>query len=175
MVKRIETFNEVFTRHYRQLVKWCGRRVVPGRFDPEDLVHSAYLRCARLWSAERRSEHCEAGYLYRALRWTIVDAIRRDLRRRAYGDTPQQERECGSAPWGRVVAEEALLSLRGRQQQVCLAVLDGKTDRQICRELHLSSGALAVYLHRARNSLHDLLDVPRRGRNRRVSRPQLRR
>jgi RNA polymerase sigma factor (sigma-70 family) len=159
LVRQIESFNEVFARHYRRLVKWCGRRVPRDLADPEDIVHSAYLRCASQWSAARKSDHCEAGYLYRAVRWTILDTIRVHTRRKLarMGITPPSTPD--TPPWARLALGEALGALQGRQRQVCLAMLDGKSRAQICEELDLTSGALAVYIHRARNSLHDLLGL----------------
>jgi RNA polymerase sigma factor (sigma-70 family) len=156
---QIESFNEVFTRYYRRLVKWCGRRVPRGLADPEDIVHSAYLRCASQWSSARKSDYCEVNYLYRAVRWTMLDTIRGQTRRRLAHTSITPPCKPDTPPWARIALGEALSALQGRQRQVCLAMLDGKSRVQICEELELTSGALDVCIHRARHSLHDLLDL----------------
>ncbi len=162
MARQSESFNEVFTRHYRQLVKWCGHRVPRDLADPEDIVHSAYLRCACQWCATRQSHRGEASYLYRAVRWTILDILRVHIRRKLARASLTPSRTTDTPPWTRMALGEALGALRGRQRQVCLALLDGKSRAQICEELDLTSDALAVYVHRARNSLQDLLDLDQR-------------
>lgn len=155
--------DDVFRRHYHDLVDWCRRRVHQHLGDPEDFVHMAYLRCSRHWSAERNSNVNEAAYLYRALRWVIIDASRSWQRQRTRKWLPLR-RESG-LPWialHKLVAQEAVMSLKGRQLQVCLALLAGKGHAQIRRELNLTSGALSVYLCRAKASLCKFLEVSAR-------------
>jgi len=158
--------DEVFCRHYDKMVAWCRSRVAADMEDPEDLVHSAYLRCSRCWSAELSSKGREAAYLYRALRWVLLDSLRARCRQK--NRNCQGPRRRDKMPWivlHQLVAQEALMSLGGRQLQVCSALLEGKSEKQIRGELQLTRGALAVYICRARARLSQVLGVTaRRGR-----------
>jgi len=163
MVHPSKPLDDVFGRHYHDLVDWCRRRVHRHLGDPEDFVHLAYIRCSRHWSAERNSNVNEAAYLYRALRWVIIDASRSWQRQRNRRWLPLRRE--GGIPWialHKLVAQEAVTSLKGKQLQVCTALLAGKGHAQIRRELNLTSGALAVYLCRARARLCEFLEVSAR-------------
>lgn len=154
--------NEVFCRHYQALVAYCRARVRRDLGDPEDFVHLAYLRCSRRWNAARKSDCNEAAYLYQALRWVIIDALRRRARERA---RPWLSAGPDDGPhWTvlhKLVVREAVTLLKGRQLQVCLALLAGRSDAQICSEMNLSAAALAVHTCRARASLRRLLGISR--------------
>lgn len=161
MTKHSNLLDEIFDRYYRQLIAWCRSRVrhIPG--DPEDFVHSAYLRCRRTWSDERRSQIDDRAYLFRALRWVILDAVRRNVRERArtWQGGSRTVPVAGHA-LNRLLAEEAILLLKGRQLQVCLALLTGMSRAEIGKRFNLSPGALAVYICRARTTLSRLLESP---------------
>ena len=166
-----DCLNDVFSRHYEDLVRWCKGRVRPDLGDPEDFVHMAYLRCRKHWSRERQSREHEASYLYRALRCVIIDVLRSDLRAKS--------RTCGlhrsgnslrCLPLRELVTQEALGILTGKQRQVCSALLAGTSTMQICKRLGLTPGALAVHLCRAKARLSDFLEIPnRKWRPKRVS------
>ena len=162
MPQRLKAFNELFAKHYRHLTAWCRMHVQAQLGDPEDFVHLAYLRCIRRWSEESRSNGHEAAYLYRALRWVILDVVRRHLReKRRAGDTLTRGNDTPHVVLHQLIAEEAFLSLSGRQLQVCLALLKGKSSGEIRRELNMTPGAIAVNLHRARRNLCEYMEISR--------------
>ncbi len=172
MSRQIDPLNEIFDRYYQDLIRWCRSRVRQELGDPEDIVHSAYLRCRRRWSAAYKSNGNEAAYLYQALRWVILDAVRKHIRERSRMRLiPRRGNEPLWEILHKLVAQEAVASLRGRQSQVCLAFLAGKSNAQICRELHLSAGAVAVHACRARATLCRFLDVSDRSLQPRNTRP----
>lgn len=152
--------NDVFERHYPELVSWARSRVRNHLGDPEDFVHLAYLRCSRRWSADARSKHHEAAYLFRALRWVVLDALRREVRERSR-QWPVARRDNGfpGCSIRELVAREAVMSLQGRQLEVCLALLSGQSVDDIRRDLDLSAGAVAVHLSRAKAALVRFLEL----------------
>lgn len=153
--------DEVFQRHYDELLVWSRRHIPRNLGEPEDFVHATYLRCRKHWAKGRGVAEREAAYFYRALRWVATDAWRRDRRAKScmgMAVSPRGEDRTGE-PLGRLVFEEALGSLKGRQRQVCHHRLAGKSDTEICRELRLSRGALAVYVHRAKAAICDFLEI----------------
>jgi RNA polymerase sigma factor (sigma-70 family) len=155
--------DDLFHRHYDALVAWCRRRVRPHVGEPEDFVHLAYLRCRRSWNEEHRSLHNEAAYLYRALRWVVLDALRRHARR-ACREAPLVDPSAApdnTGTWPPRLVAEALDALPPRQQQVCRAILAGKRLEVVRGELRLSPAALAVNLCRARATLCERLGVAR--------------
>jgi len=157
--------NEVFNRHYQDLVAWCRGHVQHELGDPEEFVHTAYLRCRQCWSPQRKSARNEAAYLYRALRWVVVDALRRHGRQKCRTWVlPAPNTGTRWMVLHTLIAREAVSSLKGRQLQVCLALLAGKSDDQIRNELDLSRRALAVYICRARANLCRTLGVAGRRR-----------
>ncbi len=160
MQRPSETLNTVFRRHYQELVCWCRKRVPPHLGEPEDFVHSAYLRCSGHWSADRNSESGERAYLYRALRWVVIDAIR-VWRREKVGDQRATVQGTGRR-WGvlhELAVREAVMGLSGKELQVCSARLAGKNDAQTRHELNLTPGALAVHICRLKANLCRLLGV----------------
>ncbi len=150
--------DELFAEHYEDLLAWCRRRFRRELGEPADLVHAAYLRCRRSWCDARRSKEHEAAYLYQALRWVVIDALRRRQTRKLLESLLLAPSLTASDdPLRALVAREAVDRLSGRLRQVCLAVLAGKSTDQIAQELGISSGALAVCLTRLRDRLEELL------------------
>jgi DNA-directed RNA polymerase specialized sigma24 family protein len=147
--------DDVFVHHYHELVAYSRRRVDRRMGDPEDFVHLAYLKCRRRWSPTRRSQYSEVAYLYRALRWVIIDAIRQHSRR-AEMVTLLASPDVATEPpvqLARLVTREAWDRLRGRERAVCESALQGHRAEQTCGELRINGKALAVYLCRAKAAL----------------------
>jgi len=150
-----------FQSHYGYLVRWC-RRVAPmTSVDPEDIVHAAYLRVQGRFRTVKVSSQQPLAFLKQAIRWEAADRQRREWRHRErefyYSDCRRALSHLAPA----VVLEvnESLELLPARLRMICLALLEGKMHRQICVELQLSAGALAVALCRARQMLVRLLDL----------------
>lgn len=143
----------VFNRHYSELLVWCQRRVRDGAFDPAEIVHEAFLRCRRHWSAERASQRCSVAYLYRATRWALLDALRRRRRAVRPGEARALEELAAESPASCMETQEALDSLSPRQRQICDRILAGRPLCSIQQELQLTDGALAVHLSRAKTQL----------------------
>jgi len=156
------TLNSVFCRHYAVLVAWCGKQVRPEVGDPEEFVHLAYLRCRKTWRADRTSVNGRtAAYLFQALRWVVLDELRRFARRRARSSSVSPAPVCENQ-WTqarRLIVDEVLGLLPGGQRQVCLAMLTGKSQAQIASECGISPGAVAVRLSRAKMSLLEGLEL----------------
>jgi DNA-directed RNA polymerase specialized sigma24 family protein len=150
----------IFERLYPALLAWCRRHVRREFGEPEDFVHQAYLRCRQRWSPARKSVAYEAAYFYRALRWVVADVIRRELRR--CGPALADSLACPcipDSPLRELIAREALDRLPRRQRAVCLGLLQGKREDQLCAELRVSAPVLAVYLWRARRRLRQTLGL----------------
>jgi len=171
MVGKSGSLNEVFERHYVAMIAWCRGHVQRRIGEPEEFVHLAYLRCHQRWSPSHQSSYNEASYLFRALRWVVLDACRKHVREMSRQHLPG--RPDGSAQeivLRNVVAQEAFGLLRGKQLQVCQGVMAGKDEEQICRELKLSRGAYAVHLCRAHARLREYLDLHKEHSPRRTER-----
>jgi RNA polymerase sigma factor (sigma-70 family) len=152
--------NDQFTRHYRELLAWCQTHVQRRFGEPEDLVHAAYLRCSQRWSSDRQSKEHAVAFFYRALVWVVMDAFRREARQKANDPRrPPVSHVVWDEPLGHAIAHEALATLKGRQRQVCTALMAGQTNDQICGTLCLTPATLAVHICRARATLCGLLGV----------------
>jgi RNA polymerase sigma factor (sigma-70 family) len=147
-----------FIRYYDGMVSWCRKRVRPHLGDPEEFVHRAYLRCRRRWSQPRRSPEHVAAYFYRALRWVVIDELRRNLRRRVRQLEREAETSSATAsPIDSLSIQEAIDQLTARERAICRGFLAGKTEADLERELRLSPGAVAVHACRAQAKLRRLL------------------
>lgn len=149
-------FDTLFALYYDRLIAWCRRRVGTGCEDPAELVHQTYLKCRNTWRDGReRSPDSHASYLFRALRWIMIDTVRRRQRRNAMELAVAVERriKATDTPLGRLIAMEAIERMQGRPGRICLAILRGEDMRRICAEQQVTMKALAVYLCRARKYL----------------------
>lgn len=147
--------DDVFVQHYHELVAYSRRRVDMRMGDPEDFVHLAYIKCCRRWSPKRRSRYSDAAYLYRALRWVIIDAMRQHSRRAGMVTLFASSDIATESPTqlAHLVTREALDRLRGRERAVCESALRGHRAEQTCGDLRINSKALAVFLCRAKSAL----------------------
>ena len=159
--------NDLFEQNYGILVAWCRSRNLGHLGDPEEFVHLAYLRCSRRWSAEHRSSHCELSYVYRALRWVMLDALRRRGRQRTSAWPLRYETASGRAtPLHTATVREAVERLKGRPRQVCHSLMAGKDEERIGQELQISRNAVAVHVHRAKARICRDLEMHRPSRSR---------
>lgn len=160
MSPSLASLNDLFCRYYPALIRCCRKHLRGTLEDAEDVVHSAYLRCRRHWSADRCSAAHAATYFYRALRWEMADSARRQHRRRTRQSAPAgRQPDPPGILLRHLVVREALATLRGRQLAICLAYMAGKNREAICRELRLTPGALAVATCRAKAHLRAVLDL----------------
>lgn len=144
-------FDRLFCRTYERLVNWCRQVAWRGLGDAEDFVHDAYLRSRRNWIASKRSTHRAEAFLFRSLRWVIADAIRR---RRTQVPVEGIDRANTSNSLREALAREALLSaITAAELELCRGLMLGRTKKQLCRDLTISPGALAVRITRARQKL----------------------
>jgi DNA-directed RNA polymerase specialized sigma24 family protein len=155
MTRKAKSLEAVVGEHYEELLDWC-RRFVPLRLaEPEDLVHGAYLRSRRTYRSELGSAERPLAYLRRSIRSQLADLCRSEKRRRKREvEALKMHRSWHEAtPQAIVAAREALTAIRGRPRDACEALLIGKSKQEICQELKMSEGALAVCLSRARAAL----------------------
>jgi DNA-directed RNA polymerase specialized sigma24 family protein len=146
--------DHLFLLHYAGLVEF-GRRKARGLGDAEDFVHEAYLRSRRRWSDVRRSSICPESYFYRSLKWVIADARRRS--RKAI--TPVECMAAAPTPEQLAIVRDSFESgLAPAERSLFTSLMAGRSAKGICRELRISSGALAVRICRARRKLVRLLD-----------------
>lgn len=149
-------FDRLFCGTYERLVNWCRRVAWRGLGDAEDFVHDAYLRSRRSWVASKRSTQRAEAFLFRSLRWVIADAIRH---RRTQVPVEGIDRASTANPVREALAREALPSaLTAIESELCRGLMLGRTKQQLCRDLTISPGALAVRLTRARQKLERYLD-----------------
>jgi DNA-directed RNA polymerase specialized sigma24 family protein len=160
MPPSVACMDDLFCRRYPALVNWCRKRLPCTLEDAEDIVHSTYLRCRRHWSVDRQSHTHEAAYFYRALRWEMIDSVRRAHRRNLTRLTPTfGQYGQSSIILHELVVREALRSLKNKQLAICLAFMAGNRNETVRCELHLSRSALAVYLCRAYARLCEALEI----------------
>lgn len=163
----------LFQQLYRDLIAWCVRHSSKQWGDPEDFVHQAYCKCRKHWSAGCSTPGREAAYVYRALRWVLLDAARQHQRRRRFmavsADAADRRAERSASVVSAhavsaqaVSAEEAFRSLTPRERAICRGYLLGHSQRRVCFELGLSLGALGAHLSRARHKLLREFGVGRR-------------
>ena len=169
------TLDMVFQQHYGDLLAWCRKRVDPRIAEPEDLVHLTYLRCLKSWRCDRGSGHYPAAYVLQSMRWVLLDELRRHTRRnrQSWGHVSNPAYRAKSDLGGELVCRETISRLPESQREVCEAIMEGKSDHQICRELGLQRPALAVRLSRAKKELERRLGLlgnrkPRRDRRQRA-------
>jgi RNA polymerase sigma factor (sigma-70 family) len=154
------SLDELFVAHYATLVAWC-RRIAPRGVDAEEIVHSTYLRMRHGYCPERVSPDHPLAYLRRSLRWEVADRLRSQRRRkkRELIAAQLQSPFCDRSPLAVAAAKEAFTTLRGRQREVCMALLSGKRRREVCRDLRMRPRSLGVYLSRARATLVRRLEL----------------
>lgn len=146
----------LFRQLYRDLIAWCVRHSSKQWGDPEDFVHQAYCRCRKHWSVGCSTPGHEAAYVYRALRWVLLDAARQHQRRRRQltaFSIYAVHRGAGPAAGAALAAEDALQRLTPRERAICRGYLLGHSQGRVCCELGLSRGALGAHLSRARHKL----------------------
>ena len=152
MIVEMTALDQLFAKQYDELLDRCRRLVAATPYEPEEIIHGAYLRSRRGYRAERCSPEHPLAYLQRAIESELADRRRRDERRR------RRERESAKMrrPWHEATplriaaARDSLELLRGRPMQVSRAVLAGMSRDEACRQLRLSMAAFAVHLCRAR-------------------------
>jgi DNA-directed RNA polymerase specialized sigma24 family protein len=155
MLTIANSLDEVFSSHYEELLDWCRKLVPRALAEPEDVMHSAYLRTRGRFRLERSSAQRPLAYLRRSICFEIADRRRSEARRRRRElrviacRPPWYE----ATPLDLVAMREMVVKLKGRPREVCQAILAGMTAREISHQLNLSPGAIAVHLCRARASL----------------------
>lgn len=145
--------NELFAQYYPWMLTWCRRHVARNLAEPEDIVHTAYLRCRR-HCPETMTIRFPAAYLERMLRWVLIDALR--ARRRTPSTPPvpvRSSRRPINAPLGEQIAVESVGLLRGMQKRICQGLLSGKSKQRVLDELNLTTTSYAVHLCRAKATL----------------------
>jgi RNA polymerase sigma factor (sigma-70 family) len=153
-------FDEMFSRHYDALIAWCRKHTWRALGEPEDFVHAAYLRCRAHWSEAQHPAGRERAYLYRALRWVLIDALRKRRHQPRGGEAAElTAAEFGSSPLRQLVVKEAVARLSGHPGQVFRRLLAGQDEATIRQEMQLSLGALAVCRSRAKRALSNYLEM----------------
>lgn len=149
------TINVVFASNYERLVRWCSKRLDGRVCDPEDLVHGAYLRCWKSWRQDRASAVYPAAYVFRTLRWVLLDELRRYARNRPETLPPGEVRTIRRRgdDARELMFREAVAALPKSQRMIVEEILMGKTLDQIGDEHQLSPAAMAVRLSRAKKFL----------------------
>jgi RNA polymerase sigma-70 factor (ECF subfamily) len=142
-------------------------RILGHEADAEDVVQEAFLQAHQL--AGGRAVRCWGGLLRRLAACRALDRLRRrrpTLPLAAEPTTPE-----GNGPEAVAVSRElaerlrqALAELPKREAEVfCLRYFDDLSYEQIAEALKITSGAVAVALHKARARLEALLRVPVNG------------
>lgn len=159
-------FNDVVDRHGRAVYGTVWR-IVGHRADTEDVVQEVFIEAFQRFSRER-VDHWPA-LLRRLATYRALDRLRQ--RRPLIPLDGLTLASSGSEPW-EVAAERelanrlrcAVAKLPRREAGVfCLACFDGLSHAQIAESLEISSGAVAVALHKARTKLATLLGQVKTG------------
>jgi RNA polymerase sigma factor (sigma-70 family) len=146
--------DRLFLRNYDRLLAF-SRKNCRRLGDAEDFVHEAYLRSRRRWNAVRISEARPEAYLFRALRWALADALRRK-RRETVLDPAELETQLRARSEGTTTIDA---EIPPEDRNLFRSLLAGRTKDEMCRELHVSPGALAVRICRAKKKLEACLGV----------------
>lgn len=147
--------DELFAKYYGFMLAWCRRHASRGLGEPEDIVHTAYLRCHAGGRNRSPKVRFPAAYLLQLLRWVVLDELRSRLRRRTVCGVvdPHRRHPLRNLPLEEQIAGEALTALRGMPRRICLELLSGKDKRRVIADLRLSANAYAVHLCRAKATI----------------------
>ena len=149
-------FNDVVDRHGRAVYGTVWR-ILGHRPDTEDIVQEVFMEAFQRFGGEG-VEHWPA-LLKRLATYRALDRLRR--RRPIEPLDGLAIADPGNEPW-QVAAEReladrlrrAVANLPEREAGVfCLSAFDGLSNPQIAEALGISSGAVAVALHKARTKL----------------------
>lgn len=146
--------DRLFLQSYDRLLAF-SRKNGRNLGDAEDFVHEAYLRSRRAWSGERASNDRPEAYFFRALRWALADARRRKARVSVHDPAEMDVRVRASGTDG--FASD--LSLSPEDHDLFRSLMSGRTKDELCRELQVSPGALAVRICRAKKKLEACLGL----------------
>ncbi len=137
----------------------------------DDVFQDFYLRAVAKGS-ELKKDESVISWLYRVLRSTLVDYIRKERRRQQHEATFARDALAGLTDdrsiWTRLEAElhalicecfyELLPTLKNEYRQVLWRVdFLGESRRVVAHDLGIKANALAVRLHRARGTLREAL------------------
>jgi RNA polymerase sigma-70 factor (ECF subfamily) len=147
MVQATPSLDFLFCEYYPTLIHFCRRRLAGRAHEAEDIVQNAFLRCWRSWKSNQVKPQSPAAYFYRAVRSEIIDHFRSE-RRRIQRERQASSLRQASAPWERLVGQEALAALPDRMQSLCKMLLRETASGRMANELGLSQGALQVHKSR---------------------------
>jgi RNA polymerase sigma factor (sigma-70 family) len=156
--RRDEVAFRVLVRRHGPMVLGVCRRVLRHRQDAEDALQATFLVLARKAAALGRREQL-AAWLYGVAYRTALDARRRSSRQRArerqVQDVPHPTVEPeGHWPDLRPVLDEELSRLPDKYRlPLVLCDLEGRTRREVARQLGVPVGTLSNRLAAARQAL----------------------
>lgn len=153
-------FNALVDLHGRAVygVAW---RILGHRDDTQDVVQEVFFEAFQRF-ADERVEHWPA-LLRRLTTYRALDRLRQ--RRTSCTLDGLEVADPGGEPWAAAADREladllrrAVAQLPEREAGVfCLSSFDGLTNAEIAETLQISSGAVAVALHKARSKLAVML------------------
>jgi len=148
--------DRLFLTNYDRLLAF-SRKNCRRLGDAEEFVHEAYLRSRRGWREEQHSRDRPEAYFFRSLRWALADALRRKARETVLDPAALDLRLVS-----RTEAAAAFdADLSPADQDLFRNLIAGRTKDEMCRELHVSPGALAVRISRAKKKLESRLGIRR--------------
>jgi RNA polymerase sigma-70 factor (ECF subfamily) len=140
-------------------------RVLGNQADAEDCFQETFLAAVQV--ARREPVQSWSALLQRLATARAVDRLRQRCRRGGHAEVADWDAVPGPAPLPSQGAEErelterlreALARIPARQAEVfCLHCLEGWSYQEIARQLGVSTDAVGVLLHRARQRLRELL------------------
>lgn len=151
-------FEAIVLRYRRALLRYCGRMGL-SESRGEDVLQHALLRA---WLALKRGDDVRElrAWLYRIVRNTAVDALRRGAEQHApLPDDAQLELSvgAGAAPDAGLAVRATLGELAGlprlQREAILMSAVEGRSYREVAGTLGISEGAVRGLLYRARTAL----------------------
>ena len=158
-----EALEQLIT-HWRSPAEAYARSILHDPQAAEDAVQEAFSRVYAVWAGldENRSF---SAYLYTAVKRICIDMLRKKRRFPDLpGILPDPPAESAESEyirrWERLNRIHLLAELDEKDKQLLLAFsLEGKSSKQIAREMNLSDGQVRVRLHRIRRILKKGLSI----------------
>ena len=152
------TFDALYLAHKERVYRWSLRYSGGKSAWAEDLTHDVFLKLFEVLPNLRDTGDL-AGWLYRVTANLAIERLRREqsifakvarLYRAGREETQTSAETVVFAREEAKAAAAALAGLPGRERVVlAMRVLDGKSQREIARELSLSEGYVSKLLQRA--------------------------
>lgn len=161
---REQRFASLYADTYADVLRFVQRRAGPG--PAEDVAHEAFLVAWRRLDEVPTRQSDARAWLFGTARNCLLNSSRGQVRRDALGVRIAETMPAVTHASDDLVAHYVDLAMAWRrlrpeeQEVLSLAIWDDLTSPQAGRVLGISSAAYRIRLHRARQSLRQLMEAP---------------